>query len=639
MEAKSQSGLGKDVSANKKGLAQVQDKKQPKQPKKGMALGMDIGTQFCFAGYVNKDDEFISLLPPSGEVAEYGIPTAMAIKVDDETIISGKNAIVTLIQNNSSEYREVSPSLKTLMRDNHINFIYLSDNTSKKVAIKTLATVFIQDLLRNLKYDNIKDAVINKIVVTYPNVAEDGEAYMNQIRSDIKDEVDNLLEDDEFQDKDKFAQDVKIVVVSEAKVAAKALKGKVGGDSFATIDVGGGTIDIAYIDNEVHTRSDDSWAIQENLDKMLLENNEINSSPFILANFKRKCFAQNWNVDLGLGKCKNCSEGNCNNKIDENGESGICNKITQICDMQKDKDKAESFAYIIRDKIKNAINGQALQSVVLLGGGSHMIFIQEALKDAFIDLGYNDIEYWTITPTNGKGYNVVYKQKGENINEKNITTANFLAYAAALYGESSEEEKERSSMLFTPIASYRPLVSSPPFTYVLAANHPTEEKTIYYMMPENFSNGDIYYLYPGLWNLKCTADFSEGVLCTVNCSYGEIIHEKVTIEGISLDATRQDDDHIGKVVAFVGPKHIEPGVYAVGVRYIGTMEEASDNNRLQLYLYKSQGEVDGKPCDPKSDATPYIAEKDMGELRASYKTDLTYDDFRKAAIKCEKSPT
>ena len=647
MEAKRKSGLGQDVAVN--GIdcfAQVQDDKQSEQPKKGMALGVDIGTQFCFAGCVDEKKDFISLLPQSGEVAEYGIPTVMAVDsekikhegVNSETVTCGKTTIDKL-NDTPFRYREVSPSLKTLMRNGEDDFKVLSSNASYPVEIKQLAAIFIQDLLRNLEYDEIKDAVINKIVVTYPNTANGGQEYMDGIGGAIGDAVKELLKPD-FKYKDKFACDIvsNIVVVSEAKVAAIALQGKVV-PPFATIDVGGGTIDIAYIGDKESLYSDDSWAIQENLDKMLLENNEINSSPFILANFKRKCFAQNWNVDLGLGKCKNCSEGNCNNKIDENGESGICNKITQICDMQKDKDKAESFAYIIRDKIKNAINGQALKSVVLLGGGSHMIFIQEVLREAFEELQYNNINYWTITPTNGKNYKVVYNQKDKSVNEKNITTANFLAYAAALYGESSEEEKERSSMLFTPIASYRPLVSSPPFTYVLAANHPEKNETIYYMMPKNFSNGDIYYLYQGLWNLKCAADFSKGVLCVVKRNSGDIQHEQVIINEISLDATRQDDEHIDKEVVFVGPKHIEPGVYAVGVRYIGTMEEESDNNRLQLYLYKSQGEVDGKPCDPKSDATPYIAEKDRSELRASYKTDLKFYDFCKAAIKCEKSPT
>ena len=313
-----------------------------------------------------------------------------------------------------------------------------------------------------------------------------------------------------------------------------------------------------------------------------------------------------------------------------------CEEVQRIIDEQKNETIDNTFANIITNAInENALGDvQKLESVVLLGGGSHMIFIQDALKKALEakSLG-RKIQLYTITQTNGKNYDAIYQD------DDTITTANFLAYAAALYGKSSEEEKERSSMLFTPIASYRPLVSSSPFTYVLAANHPEDNETIYYMMPKNFSTGDIYYLYPGLWNLKCEADFSEGVLCVVKRNSGDIQHEQVIINEISLDATRQDDDCIDKEVVFVGPKHIEPGVYAVGVRYIGTMEEASDNNRLQLYLYKSQGEVDGKPCDPKSDATPYIAEGDRSELRASYKTDLKFYDFCKAAIKCEKNPT
>ena len=653
MEAKRKSGLGIDVSASDIDIAQVQDDKQSEQPKKGVALGVDIGTQFCFAGCVSKDGKedgkedckFISLLPSSGEVAEYGIPTAVAIKVTEGVgpreveKAYGQEAIDKI---SDQSWQLINDSLKTLMRRKIDRFQHqYASNRSESLQTSELLQGFVNHLLRFLSYDTLgKNVEINKIVVTYPNVAEDGQEYMNKILSAIKEAVDNLLTDDKFQHKDKFAQDVEKVVVSEAAVAARALEDKVKG-SFATIDVGGGTIDIAYTGNMASPHSDDSWAIQKNLDK-ILKDKGINSSPFALASFKRKGFARDCRDDSSaLVKCNECTRSGKCVQINGDEELDICSTITKICTYQKDSNINSSFAYIIRKVIPRAIHEQALQSVVLLGGGSHMIFIQEALKEAFSDLGYNNIQYWTITPTKGDRdrYKVVYEQKGENINEKNITTANFLAYAAALYGESSEEEKERSSMLFTPIASYRPPVSSPPFTYVLAANHPEENETIYYMMPKNFSNGDIYYLYPGLWNLKCEADFSEGVLCTVNLSYGDIKHEQVIINEISLDATRQDDAHIGKVVPFVGPKHIESGVYAVGVRYIGTMEEPSDNNRLQLYLYKSQGEVDGEPCDPKIDATPYIAEVDKSELSASYKADLKFSDFCKAAIKCEKSPT
>ncbi len=317
----------------------------------------------------------------------------------------------------------------------------------------------------------------------------------------------------------------------------------------------------------------------------------------------------------------------------------ICSTITEICSYQKDSNINSSFAYIIRKVIPRAIHEQALQSVVLLGGGSHMIFIQEALQQAFSDLGYNNIQYWTITPTNGNGYEVVYKkQEDKSANEKNITTANFLAYAAALYGNISSSIATCSLDAKLIPTGYL-LSATTSFPYVLAGKHPETKKTIYYTLPDNFSNGDIYYLYPMLWNLEYKADFSKGVLCTVKRNSDEIMHEKITIKGISLDATQQDDDDIDKEVAFVGPKQIEPGFYAVGVRYIGTMEEASDANRLQLYLYKSQGEIDGKPCDPKSDAMPYIAEVDKSELSASYKADLKFYDFCKAAIKCEKSPT
>lgn len=650
MEAKRKSGLGQDVSVNDIDyFAQVQDDKQSERPKKGMALGVDIGTQFCFAGCIDENEDFISLLPSSGEVAEYGIPTVMAIDskeiwhkgVNSETVTSGKTAIDKL-KDTSFRYREVSPSLKTLMRNGEDDFKVLSSNASYSVEIKQLAAIFIQDLLRNLEYAKIKDAVINKIVVTYPNAASDGQEYMRGIRKAIGEAVKKLLKpNSSFEYKDKFAQDIAnhIVVVSEAEVAARALEDKVKG-SFATIDVGGGTIDIAYTGNKASPHSDDSWAIQKNLDK-ILKDKGINSSPFALASFKRKGFAQDCCDDSSaLVKCNECTRSGKCVQINGDEELDICSTITEICTYQKDSNINSSFAYIIRKVIPSAIHEQALQSVVLLGGGSHMIFIQEALKKAFSDLGYKDIQYWTITPTKGDGYQVVYekKQGGKNVNEKNITTANFLAYAAALYGNIS------SSIATCPLdAKLIPtgylLSATTSFPYVLAGKHPENKKTIYYTLPDNFSNGDIYYLYPGLWNLEWKADFSKGVLCTVKRNSDEIIHEKITIKGISLDATQQNDDYIDKEVAFVGPKQIEPGFYAVGVRYIGTMEEASDANRLQLYLYKSQGEVNGKPCDPKIDATPYIAEVDKSELSASYKADLKFYDFCKAAIKCEKSPT
>ena len=197
-----------------------------------------------------------------------------------------------------------------------------------------------------------------------------------------------------------------------------------------------------------------------------------------------------------------------------------CEEVQRIIDEQKNETIDNTFANIITNAInENALGDvQKLESVVLLGGGSHMIFIQDALKKALeAKLSGRKIQLYTITKTNGENYGAIYQD------DDTITTANFLAYAAALYGESLEEKKNRSS--FTPIESFRPIVSSPPFTYVLAANHPTEEKTIYYMMPENFSNGDIYYLYPGLWRNDSNADISSEMLCIVKRNSGDIEHE------------------------------------------------------------------------------------------------------------------
>ena len=491
MEAKRKSGLGKDVSASDIDIAQVQDDKQSEQPPKGVALGVDIGTQFCFAGCVDENKNFISLLPSSGEVAVYGIPTMVAIKFADGAITSGETAITNLKKDTSSTYCKVSPSLKTLMRRGQVTYKYSKKGSTeiKTIDVKNLVVKFIQDLLQNLKYDNIKDAVINKIVVTYPNVAEDGNTYMQAIHDAIEAEVKDLLQQgSQFKHKDKFAHDFahdianNIVVAREGDVAARALKGKVN-SPFATIDVGGGTIDYAYEGTKINPQSDASWAIQTQLDNNFISPNmssekserkcsiatDMSSNPFYFANFKRKCFAQD--TDPALNIVVKCEK-------NDRGQSCTffnCEEVERIINEQKNETIDNTFANIITKAInKNALGDvQKLESVVLLGGGSHMIFIQDALKKALeAKLSERKIRLYTITQTNGKNYQAIYQD------DDTITTANFLAYAAALYGNISSSIATCSLDAKLIPTGYL-LSATTSFPYVLAGKHPETKKTIY----------------------------------------------------------------------------------------------------------------------------------------------------------------
>lgn len=529
--------------------------------------------------------------------------------------------------------------------------------------------------MRFLSYDTLdKNVEINKIVVTYPNVAEDGQEYMNKIRSAINEAVYNLLTDDKFQDKDKFAQDVKIVVASEAEVAARALEDKVKG-SFATIDVGGGTIDIAYTGNKASPHSDDSWAIQKNLDK-ILKDKGINSSPFALASFKRKGFARDCRDDSSaLVKCNECTRSGKCVQINGDEELDICSTITDICTYQKDSNINSSFAYIIRKVIPRAIHEQALQSVVLLGGGSHMIFIQEALQQAFSDLGYNNIQYWTITPTNGERYNVVYK-KQEDKNEKNITPANFLAYAAALFGElqrTAEKSREAENNQkpesgtgteFTgEAADLRIVWEVPSLSYAIQYNDNGQAK--YVMFPKNSfaSDGNIYMIAPGIFSAKEPNDTGTQVDLSKNIVFIKQDRSNIEIKEIQMRAGIMEvaekikcdggersisADDVNKANT-IGPKEIAHKDFTEGefacvicIKYCGGVFVSYDK-KLQIYLYRSPWhDQEQRFVLPNDGEKPYFAEGELTEERkrqlgADYDFNLTFKQFMELSgqnLKC-----
>lgn len=309
-----------------------------------------------------------------------------------------------------------------------------------------------------------------------------------------------------------------------------------------------------------------------------------------------------------------------------------------------------------------------------------MIFIQGALKEAFREfneLNYNDIQYWTITPTKGDNYKVVYKQKGENVNEKNITTANFLAYAAALFGElartaekSREAENDQkpesgTGTEFTgEAADLRIVREVPPCPYAIQCNDNGQVK--YVMLPKNSfaDDGNIYMIAPGIYKVKMPSDSQTQVDLSKNIVF--IKHYRSNIEikeiqkkaGIMEVAEKIKCDSGERLISAadvdkantIGPKEIAYKDFTEGrfacvicIKYCGNAF-VSDDKKLQIYLYRSPWhDQEESFVLPNDGEKPYFAEGELTEERkrqlgdAGYRLDLKFEDFMRLAgqnLKC-----
>lgn len=236
---------------------------------KQITLGIDIGTQYCSAGYV-LDQEYHQI---DFDGSVYGVPTAACL--EDDKIFVGNNAVKLIPNFNNSGTGNIymlppEQSIKTLLRNNEKTAVFYNrlHKAKKEKNIDELVKKFVSYLAKEIcdsLYNNlIQNGCSYKISI---NVAYPGNIDENQYVKDYADNIRNIVEiafKNEIKNVKKNANAYsieKVNVISESELAANlmenifvntndAIDGSriVREKKICTIDVGAGTTDLAFLE-------------------------------------------------------------------------------------------------------------------------------------------------------------------------------------------------------------------------------------------------------------------------------------------------------------------------------------------------------------------------------------------------------
>lgn len=380
-----------------------------------ITIGIDIGTQYCSAGYV-LDNEYHQI---DFANCPYGIPTTVCLRSADanekENIVeqhdgkkyvveSGTNAvdkIDTDYSNGSVYILSPSQSIKTLMRKNVKQVKLFNNITSldEDFETKELVYNFIWHVVDKI-IDKFRANGINlndyKLVVNmgYPGKDElnsnEEENYKNEIAC-IVGSAFNLKVD---------GANVEVKAISEAALAADLLKNiclENNGSpkqKVCTIDVGAGTTDLAFLklDEKTHkylcegqtTCNFGGKSIDLVLGDQSLEwerenggihKGELNPAhlrPDTIAKRKKWIFTGN----AEDGKITGYDNIYLSKKIGEYIENDTI--VTEERDLGTLKTKFEKFIEEITIEVKN---NEADVAFVLLGNSSHLSYIRDMIEE------------------------------------------------------------------------------------------------------------------------------------------------------------------------------------------------------------------------------------------------------------------
>lgn len=202
----------------------------------GITLGLDIGTQYCYAGYYDENARFQVAFPCDGTGAEYGIPTDVAYNRSTKRFKFGFDARQQR-SSGGSEWGFLSgdTSLKTLMR----GAFRTSSLVFGRHGLEEVMEQFLQYIAGEIRNHIGRDRIFERINIAFPDVTAEGTHYFAQKLRELVAKA--------------FCIDQgKVFVRSESEYAADLLKrifNKQGTlpPSFCTIDVGAGTTDISLV--------------------------------------------------------------------------------------------------------------------------------------------------------------------------------------------------------------------------------------------------------------------------------------------------------------------------------------------------------------------------------------------------------
>lgn len=394
---------------------------------KQITLGLDIGTQYCSAGYV-LDNEYHQI---DFDNCPYGIPTTVCLRKTDNNekentaehdgpkyvVESGTTAVETI----NNDYGKggiyiLSPSqsIKTLMRKGTEKVCLFNNITTLDAPFETTKLVYnfiwhVVDKITNKFKANEIDLKNYKLVVNMgypgddkPNSDEEKgekESYKDKITDIVYYAFVSKICGENAEVKATSGANVEVKATSEAALAADLLKNiclteQGPKQKVCTIDVGAGTTDLAFLE----------WNEKEH--KYLCER-------------QRTCNFGGKSIDLVLGKellwkksdgtiCEdilnhahlepdtiakrkkwiftgNNEDGSCivgYNNIDLSEKIGKYIEGTDIVSEDRNLGTLKSvFEKFINDKIKVSNNNEADTAFVLLGNSSHLPYISNMIED------------------------------------------------------------------------------------------------------------------------------------------------------------------------------------------------------------------------------------------------------------------
>lgn len=366
----------------------------------GITLGLDIGTQYCYAGYYNENGEFQTAFGVDNVGEDNGIPTDVAYHSSKGLLSFGYVARDDREKNDKNwSFLKLEDSLKTRMRcaSDDSAIIAEFDNKSLTETIQG----FLKYIFNRL---NIDRRSIDEIRVAFPDTTSSGtqaEAYGYATKlQELVMGAFNLSRE-------------KVLVKTESEYAADLLKrifqhrsNRNQPTRFCTIDVGAGTTDISSAewdgDNNRY-KATFFGAVNfggKNVDKIIQDITEISNQTSDLQMLKYK----RWLFGTAMGQ----EDASIINFDRGDLERKVVNNINR---------QIGGLSESIRSALREASIFSDGGTIILMGGSSVLPFVGDKVRDIIAQS--NNIDIIQLT---------------EIGSDFRVSNANFLAMAAASYG-------------------------------------------------------------------------------------------------------------------------------------------------------------------------------------------------------------
>lgn len=413
-----------------------------------IALGFDIGTQFCYAGYFVKVKGTYKFMPAfNKDNIKFGIPSTVAVTVGadgsittyrvgvdaDDQVKDGlayktTNSVKELIQYEINDYDRVN------FRDFAGNVPENIKPTSKQRLFNELLKYMAKMIKTQLGISYKNDYEIVAINFACPNIKKS-----NQGNSDGKDYKDLIKKElAEVFKGDNIANDVHYNVHFEGDLGGLlASKFYSGYDKIITVDIGAGTSDFAIIQSQGNLIDlSTSYSVLFGgldfdaffLNEAYQKGKDLSGSP---ADFICKC--KKWLFDSGDLDDDNIDIQFVKNLLSDRKQA-INEKLHDLGNYNFDNDEFNrgrqikynwgNFCGKLKEIVEQCNHSDRIL-VLLLGGTSRIPFIKQTILDKFKKKRINiDLEYLT---------------DNEDAKTAGITDANFISYAAAFPEELLKE--------------------------------------------------------------------------------------------------------------------------------------------------------------------------------------------------------